>query len=211
MFSRSKVFLISLVLILAIFSACSSSSGANSSADGEQVGSDQSGGGVATVHYQYLMKHPDANHSIDFVLPVEVEPGSSPGSYQVSGIREVNVQFSMGANIETERCAWHCNIDLIFVAEGQITLDENTGKCIIPMRFTFTPAADQWILESDCPPELEAAFNCSTLSVHLLDPSVYTFEANKRTVTIPTETGVTLKAELKNFSMPAEVEGVCNW
>jgi len=211
MISRSKVFIIILILILFSLSACGSSSGANSAGDGEQGGSDPSEGSVATVHYHFLMKHPDANHSIEPVFPLDVEPGSSPGSYKVEGITELNVQFSMGANIETDRCAWICNIDLKFVAEGEITLDENTGKCIIPMSFTFTPAADQWILESDCPAELEAALNCTTLSVHLRDPSVYTFEANKRDVKIPTESGVTLRAELKNFSMPAEVEGVCDW
>jgi len=214
MFSRSKFLIIILILILVFLSACGSNSGvspADAGGDGEQQGSKQSDEGVGIVHYHYLMKHPDAEWTIEPIIPVEVTPGKNPGSFIVSGISQVNVQYSMGADKETERCKWHCNIDLIFTTEGEITLDENTGKCIIPMKITFTPEQDQWIMESNCPSELEAWLNCSTQSVHLLDPSVYTFEANKRNPKIPTEDGVTLWAELKNFTMPSELEGVCDW
>ena len=213
MFSRSKFLIIILILILVFLSACGSNSGvspADAGGDGEQQGSKQSDEGVGFVHYHYLVKHPDAEWTIEPIIPVLVSPGSNPGSYEVSGVAEINVQYSMGADKETDRCKWHCNINLNFTAEGEITLDK-TGKCIIPMKITFTPKQDQWIMESNCPSELEATLNCSTLSVHLVDPSVYTFEANKRDVKIPAGDGVTLWAELKNFTMPSEVEGVCDW
>jgi len=214
MFSRPKIFILILVLMMVFLSACGSDqvvSPADPGGDGEQQESDQINKGVGLVHYHYLVKHPDAEWTVEPLILVDVEPGSSPGSYKVSGMTEVDVQMSMGADKETDRCKWRCDIILKFIAEGEITLDENTGKCIIPMRITFTPQEDQWILESDCPSELQTTLNCATLSVHMLDPSVYTFEANRRDVTIPTDKEVTLRAELKNFTMPPELEEVCDW
>ena len=214
MFSRSKVFVMILVLMLIVLSACGPElevSPVDPGGDGEQQVSDQTDKGMALVHYHILVKHPDAEFMIEPIIPVEAFPGSNPGSYKVAGVTDINVQMRMGADREDNRCNVHCNINLKYTAEGEITLDENTGKCIIPMSFTFTPEQDNWILESDCPDELEAVLDCTTLSVHMQDPSIYTFEANKRDVSLPAGNGVTLRAELLNFTMPSELKGLCNW
>ena len=157
------------------------------------------------------MKHPDVEFKIEPVLPLVIDPGSTPGSFEVTGIGETQVTMRMAAGAGGYRCNIHCNVILRFEAVGEIQLDENTGNCIIPMSFRFTPQADEWILETDCPEELRAVIDCAALSIVMADPSVYTFTKNKRDVILPSESGVTLRAEIKDVRMPGAVEGICDW
>lgn len=168
-------------------------------------------GGDASIHYHYTMKHADAEYKIEPIIPVEVFDGPNSGSHMVKGHAQLDVSFRMAAGAGSYRCNVNCNVILKFAADGEITIDEKTGKCIIPMQFTFTAVPDEWIMETDCPPETEQVVNCAILSTVMADPSVYTFKANDRDVTLKNDSEVTLRAELKNFHMPSEVEGVCDW
>ena len=66
-------------------------------------------------------------------------------------------------------------------------------------------------LETECREEIRAVIDCAGLSIVMADPSVYTFTKNKRDVILPSESGVTLRAEIKDVIMPRGTEGICNW
>jgi len=222
MLSCSKALILILILALFTLSACGPDQGVlPPDPDGDDSGEDLEPSGPqetelaeegqATVHYHYLMDHPDVEYKIEPVIPLTIDQGTTPGSFEVTGIGEIRVQMRMAAGAGGYRCNFHCDVILRFVAEGEIQLDENTGNCIIPMSFRFTPQADEWILEHDCPEEAEAVVDCATLSQVMADPSVYTFTNNKRDVILPSESGVTLRAEIKDVIMPRGTEGICNW
>ena len=208
MSTHRRVLILGLMIFLLTLSACGPDA---TVLPADPVGDDSGVVADPIVNYHYIVKHPDIEFTIEPVIPLEISEGPNPGSHTVWGLNIINVSFRMDADRPDNRCSIHCNGDLNFTAEGEITLDEKTGKCIIPMRFTFTPEVDRWILESNCPQELQAVLDCANLSKGLADPSIYTFEANKRDVTLPTEKEVTLRAELKNFNMPSELEGICDW
>lgn len=222
MLNRSNAYIFILILTLITLSACGPDLGVlppdpdgdDSGEDVEVSGpqeTDLAEEGTASVHYHYLMKHPDVEFKIEPVLPLVIDPGSTPGSFDVTGTGETRVQMRMAGGAGGYRCNIHCDVILRFEAVGEIQLDENTGNCIIPMSFHFQPQADEWILETDCPEEAKAVIDCAALSVVMADPSVYIFTKNKRDVTLPSEAGVTLRAEIKNVIMPPGVEGICNW
>lgn len=213
MLNRSNTHILILILTLITLSACGPD--VNTSPAGDDLGgpaaTERPEEGTATVHYHYLMKHPDLEFKIEPVIPLSIYQGTTPGSFEVTGIGQTRVQMRMAAGAGGNRCNVHCDVILRFEAVGEIQLDENTGNCIIPMSFRFTPQADEWILESDCPVELQSVIDCATMSLVMADPSVYTFTKNKRDVILPSESGVTLRAEIKNVIMPRGTEGICNW
>jgi len=224
MLNRSKALILILILALITLSACGPDLGVlppdpDGDDSGDDGGDDWEGpaateraeGGTATVHYHYLMKHPDVEYKIEPVISVMMYEGTTPGSFDVTGIGQTEVNMRMAGGAGGYRCNVHCNVILRFEAVGEIQLDENTGNCIIPMSFRFTPQADEWILETDCPEEARAVINCATLSQVMADPSVYTFTKNNRDVTLPSESEVTLRAEIKDVIMPRGLEGICKW
>jgi hypothetical protein len=183
-------------------------SGEDVEVSGPQV-TDMAEEGSATVHYHYLMDDPDLEFKIEPVLLLVIDQGDTPGSFDVTGIGETRVQMRIAAN-GANRCNVHCDVILRFAAVGEIQLD-SSGACIIPMSFQFTPQADEWILETDCREEMAAVIDCAEWSMVMADPSVYTFTNSKRDVILPSESGVTLRAEIKNVIMPRDTEGICNW
>ena len=221
MLNHSKALILILILALITLSACGPDQGViPPDPDGDDSGEDvevtgpqkteAAEEGSASVHYHYLMKHPDVEFKIEPVIPVGIYEGTAPGSFEVSGTGETRVQMRMAAG-PGPRCNVHCDVILRFEAVGKIQLDENTGNCIIPMSFRFTPQADEWILETDCPDPMGEITDCAALSILMADPSVYTFTKNKRDVTLPSESEVTLRAEIKDVIMPRGTEGICNW
>jgi hypothetical protein len=221
MFSRSKAHILILILALITLSACGpdlgvlppdpdgDDSGEDVEVSGPQV-TDIVEDGTASVHYHYLMNDPDLEFKIEPVLPLDIDQGDTPGRFDVTGIGETRVQMRMAADGGGYRCNVHCDVILRFTAVGEIQLDDS-GACIIPMSFQFQPQADEWILETDCPEELAAVIDCAAFSMVMADPSVYTFTNSKRDVILPSESGVTLRAEIKNVIMPRDTEGICNW
>lgn len=222
MSARRRFFILGLMVLLLLLSACGPDLGVlppdpdgdDSGEDVEVSGpqeTDMAEEGTASVHYHYLMKDPDVEFKIEPVLPLVIVPGSTPGSFDVTGTGEIRVQLRVAAGADGYRCNNYCDVILRFEAVGEIQLDENTGNCIIPMSFRFTPQADEWILETECREEIRAVIDCAGLSVVMADPSVYTFTKNKRDVILPSESGVTLRAEIKDVIMPRGTEGICNW
>ncbi len=222
MLNRSNALILILILALITLSACGPDQGVLApDPDGDDSGEDLEPSGPqetdlaeegeATVYYHYLMKHPDVEFKIEPVIPLSIVSGNTPGSFEVTGIGGMSVHLRMAAGNTEMRCNVQCDVILRFEAVGEIQLDENTGNCIIPMSFQFTPQADEWILEHDCPVEMGAVLDCAALSVVMADPSVYTFTKNKRDVILPSESEVTLRAEIKNVIMPRGTEGICNW
>ena len=222
MSTHRRVFVLGLIIFLLTLSACGPDAavlpvgpdGDDSGVDADPTGpqlTEMAEGGDASIHYHYTMKHADVEYKIEPIIPVEVFDGPNTGSHLVKGHTQLNVSFRRAAGAGLSRCDVHCNVILKFSADGEITLDENTGKCIIPMQFTFVPVPDEWIMETDCPPETETVVNCAMLSVVMADPSVYTFRANDRDDTLKQDSEVTLRAVLKNFNMPSELEGICDW
>jgi len=221
MLSRSKALILILILALITLSACGPDQGViPPDPDGDDSGEDiePSGPqetdlaeeGSASVHYHYLMKHPDVEFKLEPVLPLNITE-TAPGSFEVTGIGQTQVHLRMAAGAGGYRCNVHCDVILRFEAVGEIQLDENTGNCIIPMSFGFTPQADEWILEHDCNEDIGAFLDCAILSQVMADPSVYTFTKNTRDRILPSEPEVTLRAEIKDVIMPRGAVGICNW
>ncbi|MGB2963685.1 MAG: hypothetical protein WBB69_06830 [Anaerolineales bacterium] len=219
MTARLRLLILGLMILLLLLSACSPDVGVLPSApDGDDSGEDveMSGPqetesaeeGTASVHYHYLVNLPDLEFKIEPVIPLDITQ-AAPGSFEVTGIGQTQVQLRMVTS--GSPCNVNCDVILKFEAVGEIQLDENTGNCIIPMSFSFLPQADEWILDTDCPDPAQEILDCATLSLQMADPSVYTFTKNKRDVTLPSESTVTLRAEIKDVIMPRGTEGICNW
>jgi len=221
MLTRSKSLILLLVMAVLFLSACGPGGGVlPPDPDGDDSGEDvdvnspqesnQPEVGSATIYYHYLFKHPYEEFKVEPIIPVSIESGASPGSFTVTGIGGLNVHFRISAQSD-HICNIHCDVFLRFEAVGEIQLDENTGKCIIPMSFFFVPDTEDWILETDCPDPTGQVMDCAALSVLMADPSVYTFKENDRDVTLPSDPQVTLRAEIKELIMPRGVEGICDW
>ena len=218
--NRRFLFLGLILTILLLTACCSDSGGLVPDPDGDDSGEegnveppkgyDPAAEGEAMVHYHYLMKHPDIEFNLEPVIPISFSE-DSPGVWSAGGINEYTVDFRMDAGAGGMRCNVFCQVILRFSIDGEVQLDPNTGACTLPMKFVFQPQADEWIMETTCPPEAEAFFNCADLSLLLADPSVYTFTKSKRDVKLPSDPGVTRRAELKNARMPAGLQGVCDW
>lgn len=221
MLNRSNAQILILILALITLSACGPDVGVfPPDPDGEDSGEDvemtgpqkteSAEDGSASVHYHYEMKLPDLKYKIEPVIPLMIVE-AAPGSFEVTGTGQTRVQLRMVTSQQAHRCNVNCDVILLFTAVGEIHLDQKTGNCIIPMSFQFTPQPDEWILETDCPDPAGEFYDCAVLSLMMADPSVYTFTKNKRDVTLPSESTVTLRAEIKDVIMPRGTEGICNW
>lgn len=222
MLTRSKSLIFLLIMAVLFLSACGPDVGisvpdpdGDDSGDYEEMSEEQAAEGAeegsANVYYHYLMTHPDLEFKIEPIIPVFINEGKTPGSFDVEGIGATRVTMRMAGGSGSYRCNIHCDVTLNFEVDTEIQLDENTGECTIPMMFIFQAQADEWILETDCPDPAGAAIDCAALSIVMADPYVYTFTKYSRDVKLPSESGVTLQAEIRDVVMPRGVKGICNW
>ncbi len=171
----------------------------------------RAGEGTATVYYHYYIKSDPVKFKIDATIPLSMGEGDQMGSWDVNGIGQTRVLLEMEAQEESGICLVQCDMYVLLAADGEITLDDNTGECVIPLKFQVSPQEDESIITGTCPDEFLAMLSCPAYIPVMIDPSLYTFTRTKRDVTQPTDPVVTLKAEIRDVSLPPGAASVCNW
>lgn len=167
--------------------------------------------GDAQIDYYYSIQSDILSFEINPVIGLSFSPEEDGVNYTLSGIGQDRVEFMMLAAGGPEgQCRTWCTVDLTFVADGTIETDQVLHSCKMPIRFTFTPNQETWEMTTECPPEVEPMLDCASLSMVMLDPSIYTFTRDNRSPTIPSD-GATLYATMSNLTLPSGLQGLCDW
>jgi hypothetical protein len=215
---RSGFLFLAMLILALLAGAC----GPDSSMDLEEVldpeievisdnSRDQyAGEGNADIYYHYHNISADLKFKIDMPFAVNFAETDQGGFFDVQGINEDWVTFTMAAGGgPTGRCEFTCQVYLRWVATGSITMGEE-GECQIPMQFTFVPQGD-FILDGDCPQEAMDVIDCNMLALVMADPTTYEFLATDTELYVPSEAGVKREAEIKNLIFPEDMRGTCTW
>ena len=176
----------------------------------ENVRDQYAGEGNADVYYHYHNISPNLKFKIDMPFNINFAETDQGGSFDVQGINEDWVTFTMAAaGGPTGTCEFTCQVYLKWVATGKVTLGTE-GECQIPMQFTFVPQGD-FILDGNCPQEALDVIDCNMLTPVLADPTTYEFLATDTELYVPSEAGVKREAEIKNLIFPEGMRGTCTW
>lgn len=213
MLTRSKSLIIILITLMVFLSACGPDANASPARDelSESDIASLAEEGSATIYYHYLANHPHLKFKIEPVIGVVFSPGNTPGSFDVTGIGQTYATLEMAAGVTTARCWIQCEMTLRYTVDSKIELDEVNGDCKIPVSFNFVASNDESILTGDCPEPLMAMMDCASLSVVMIDPSIYTFTKEIRDLHLPSDPALTMRAEIREVKMPRGTEGICNW
>jgi hypothetical protein len=211
-----KVFVFVLILGLLTLSACGSDASVplpDPDDDFEiPAKTSQAGSGTATIKYTYKIDDPPIfKLLVQPEIPIVIEPGENPGSYDVHGFGQTYANFEMLGGGGTGTCLLVCEVPVIYTVDGSLELDEVNNDCMIPVTFSRKFDHEQTITTGDCPPVITDNFDCATIFETLIDPHTYTFTKEIRELDMPAAAGVTLRGEIKNVVMPPGVKGICNW
>jgi Cu/Ag efflux protein CusF len=217
MFTRSKVSILIITLILISLTACGPNANASPAGDdldqelSESDAASLAEEGGATIYYHYKANHPFLKIVSEPVIGLVISPGGTPGSFDVTGIGETRATLEMAAGVNNVECWIQCEMTLRYTVDSKIELDEVNGDCKIPVTFNFVADNDESILTGDCPDQAMELTDCAALSLVMVDPSLYTFTKEIRDLDLPSAGGVTLRAEIRNVKMPRGTQGICNW
>jgi len=219
MITRKKPLILSLILLMILVSSCvpdssSSQTGDDPGDDFEpQAATSQAGSGTALLSYTNKIEQPPVfKLSVQPNFLLSIEPGESPGSYDVHGFAQTNATLEiMGGGGPTGSCLLECDVPVLYIVDGTLELDEVNNDCKIPVTFSRNFDHEETIITGDCPTAIMENFECSILFETLIDPNTYTFTKEFRELDMPAAAGVTLRGVIKNVEMPPGVEGICNW
>ena len=221
--TRSKSFILILVLLMIFLTACGLIPGISIPDPGEDgdVNPDLSKeavrahveDGTATIHYSFKVDTPPVvKINIEPVIPLVIDEGDNPNSYVVGGIAETMATMSMQAvGGPTGSCHVECQIPVRVTAVGTLELDEVNNNCKMPIQFKLTPQEDESILTGDCPDQTLETIECVAFLALMIDPSTYTFTKEFREIDLPAELGVTMRAKILNVVMPLNTQDICDW
>jgi hypothetical protein len=215
MLIRSKALTLIFIMILLItLSACDPATGASPPGDDFEnpAATAEAGSGSATISYTYKIEQPPIfKLVVQPEIPLSIEPGENPGSYDVHGFGQAYANLEMMGGGGSGTCMLYCEVPVLYLADGSVELDEVNNDCKIPIKITRKFDHEQTIVTGDCPTVIMENFECSILFETLVDPNTYTFTKEFRELDMPADVGVILRAEIKNVIMPPGVEGICNW
>jgi len=167
--------------------------------------------GDGLVNYHYSIQSDMLSFEINPVIGLTFNVAADGATYTISGIGQDRVEFMMLAAGGPEgQCRTWCTVELNFVADGTVETDQDLHSCKMPIRFTFLPNTENWEMTTECPAEAEALLDCAALSMVMMDPSIYTFTRDDRSPSIPSD-GATLSATMSNLTLPAGLQGLCDW
>jgi hypothetical protein len=169
-----------------------------------------SGEGTGQVDYHYSVDNEVLVFELEPVIGLTIDKNEDGITYDVHGMGETHVQFQMQASAEGGRCWVICDVDLRFAADGGV-FKSDVGRCEIPMNITFVPDQETWEIGGDCRPEALEQIDCAALSLVMADPGEYTFAHGFEELDLPSGTGATRRATLKNLQLPAELSSYCTW
>jgi predicted small secreted protein len=214
MCTHRKKIILSLILVLLLLSGCGPNTTTSPAGDDidRQAATSQAGSGTALLSYTYLIEDPPIfKLMVHPNIPLSIEPGESPGSYDVHGFGQTNATLEIMGGGGSGTCMLMCDVPVLYIVEGTLELDEVNNDCNIPLTFSRKFDHEETIITGDCPTVIMENFECSILFETLIDPNTYTFTKEFRELDMPAAAGVTLRAEIKNVIMPPGVEGICNW
>ena len=218
MIPRQNIFIILVVLISILVSSCipdfgSSQTGNDPGDDfNRQAATSRSGSGTALLSYTYKIEQPPIfKLSVQPNIPLSIEPGESPGSYDVHGFGQTNATLEIMGGGGSGTCMLMCDVPVLYIVDGTLELDEVNNDCKIPLTISRKFDHEETIITGDCPAAIMENFECSILFETLIDPNTYTFTKEFRELDMPADAGVTLRGVIKNVEMPPGVEGICNW
>ena len=221
--TRSKSFILILVLIMISLTACGlfpDISIPDPGEDGDlnpdfskEAAKAQVEDGSATIHYYFEVDTPPVvKINIEPVIQLVIDEGDNPNSYVVGGIAATMATMSMQAvGGPTGSCHVECQIPVRVTAVGTLELDDVNNNCKMPIQFKLTPQEDESIITGDCPDQLLETIECVAFLALMIDPSTYTFTKEFRDIDLPAELGVTMRAKILNVVMPLNTQGICDW
>ena len=219
MVARKKNLILNLVLVMIMISACAPSTGSSQAGDNQgddmdrQVATSAADSGSANLSYTYIVEQkPIFKISVQLNIPLVIEPGENPGSYNVHGFGQTNATLEMmGVGGPTGSCLLVCDVPALYFADGTLELDDVNSDCMIPIKITRRFEHEETVVTGDCPSLVMENFDCATLYETLIDPHTYTFTKEFRELDMPVAAGVTLRGKIKDVVMPPGVGGICNW
>jgi len=214
MLSRSKSLIVLLIAVMVFLSACGPD--ANASPDGDDfegpAATAEAGSGSATISYTYTIEQPPIfKLVVQPEIPLSIEPGENPGSYDVHGFGQAYANLEMMGGGGSGTCMLYCEVPVVYLADGSVELDDVNNDCKIPITFSRKFEHEETIVTGDCPALIMDNFDCAILFETLIDPNTYTFTKEFRELDMPAAAGVTLRAEIRDVKMPRGTEGICDW
>ena len=214
MCTHRKKIILSLILVLLLLSGCGPNTTTSPAGDDidRQAATSQAGSGTALLSYTYLIEDPPIfKLMVHPNIPLSIEPGENPGSYDVHGFGQTNATLEIMGGGGSGTCMLMCDVPVLYIVDGTLELDEVNNDCNIPLTFSRKFDHEETIITGDCPTVIMENFECSILFETLIDPNTYIFTKEFRELDMPAAAGVTLRGEIKNVIMPPGVEGICNW
>jgi hypothetical protein len=216
---HGKLTVFVLILIVLILSACGPN-GELSLEDLEEgelefpeevVDVTYGGDGGGTIYYHYHLNNPVMIFKLDPVIGISFAQEEDSGTVEVSGIGQTTVNLWMLAGgTDQGTCEVECEMKVNYAATGTLEVG-SSGACELHMAFLLSGVEDESILTGTCPIEYMTGFSCAAMSAVMVDPSLYVFSSSNPNPRIPTDSTVTLKAELRGLELPEDARGLCSW
>lgn len=214
-----------LVLILLVFTLLLAACGANGEMSLEDleegdlefpeevVDITYGGDGDGLIYYHYHLNNDVMKFKLDPVIGISFSQEDNSGTIDVNGIGQTMVNLWMLAlGTEEGTCEIECQMEMRFAATGTLNIGSG-GACELQMGFVVAGIEDESIITGTdaCPIEYVNSFSCAAMAAVMVDPSKYVFSSSNPNPKIPTDPTLTLKAELRNLTLPEAAEGLCSW